>query len=260
MGHEIGHFLLGSSNADSTQLEMARRSRAREISCDRVGLIACDNIDVAVRAIMKVASGLSDEYLRFDSASYMRRALDEIGVVSDPANMFATHPPLAVRARALLWFDTFRREIASFRTNKKWSRLRVIDSRVENDIHRYVDHEEHEYQLELQAQLERWIWLAAVVGLGRMSQASQSKLERRFSTTFLEQAKGRLLGADAEDVRSWVEKRTLEAFLAFSANYPVLSRNILNQELRLSEEVLLSPGEKSLLRGFAWFQKMDAPE
>ena len=56
-GHEMGHFLLGHGvdkmESRDLSLEYFMQQRAQEVSVDRVGLIACGSLDIAVRALMK---------------------------------------------------------------------------------------------------------------------------------------------------------------------------------------------------------------
>ena len=79
LGHEIGHGLLGHyqfpaeamvhpENEDdqmpwATCMDLLAWARASEISADRMGLICCQSPEVATRAFLKLASGLSDRFL-----------------------------------------------------------------------------------------------------------------------------------------------------------------------------------------------------
>ena len=51
VGHELGHFLLSHQQACVTEknLEYYIQQRAQEISADRLGLIACDSLDIALK-------------------------------------------------------------------------------------------------------------------------------------------------------------------------------------------------------------------
>ena len=75
VGHELGHFLLSHSTARSDNvnesIEFYMRQRAQEISADRIGLIACNSLDVAIKALIKTISGLNDIHLRFDVGAFL---------------------------------------------------------------------------------------------------------------------------------------------------------------------------------------------
>ncbi|MDV6031968.1 MAG: hypothetical protein F9B45_18135 [Phycisphaera sp. RhM] len=45
-------------------------SRAREITCDRFGLLVCQDLPSATRALFKVATGLDDRWATFNEWRY----------------------------------------------------------------------------------------------------------------------------------------------------------------------------------------------
>ena len=79
VGHELGHGLLGHHRLPGSMLldpvepslrlsweytlELLRWMRASEISADRFGLVCCQDPRIATRVFLKLASGLSGEYL-----------------------------------------------------------------------------------------------------------------------------------------------------------------------------------------------------
>ena len=77
VGHELAHFLLDhgvdSQNSTDTTIEGFLIKRARELSADRLGYLSLGDIDQSVRAIMKIASGLGEKFLRFDVSAFMNQ-------------------------------------------------------------------------------------------------------------------------------------------------------------------------------------------
>ncbi len=57
VGHELGHFLLKhnliNSDKSTDSIECFMQIRHQEISADRVGLISCGSLDIAIKALMK---------------------------------------------------------------------------------------------------------------------------------------------------------------------------------------------------------------
>ena len=54
LGHELGHFLLSHNIEENINLESQEgyiKKRAQEISVDRIGLLACKDINIATKAI-----------------------------------------------------------------------------------------------------------------------------------------------------------------------------------------------------------------
>lgn len=115
MGHEVGHALfrhgetLGISFDDPnfSPVEVVRfraLERAQEISCDRVGLLACQDVAVASTALFKIASGLGDRWITFDPSAYAR-VFDRMWENSELVNLedaSRTHPFVPLRVKALL--------------------------------------------------------------------------------------------------------------------------------------------------------------
>ena len=105
IGHEIGHFLFHHNYFDSdpeVTLEESAKSRAGEISADRIGLLGCNDIDAAIHTIIRMQSGLTDEFLNKDLIAYLKQMENEkdyrIHLSKD------THPSSRIRVKALMRF------------------------------------------------------------------------------------------------------------------------------------------------------------
>ena len=108
VGHEIGHFLLrhGDVKHDEvfSNIDQMFASKYKEISADRVGLIACEKPKHAVFAMMKIASGLSTPHLRFRPSEFISQ-IDDTGGAITVSNLSETHPSWYFRSQAILWQD-----------------------------------------------------------------------------------------------------------------------------------------------------------
>jgi len=110
VGHEFAHahFIHHSYPSVDAEQEDARRlelARASEISADRIGVACCHSTDHAIRAIVKTAAGLGDEHLQFDLVDYLRQGT-ALRNEPDPSLAWSTHPPLILRARAAVRFES----------------------------------------------------------------------------------------------------------------------------------------------------------
>jgi hypothetical protein len=104
-GHEIGHFLLPESyvlcSEDSQEGRMF--SRAAEITMDRIGLVACNDLQAACRTEMKLMCGLKDPHLRPDVSAFLNEAREAFdGTFRREEDN--THPPAQLRLRAIVEF------------------------------------------------------------------------------------------------------------------------------------------------------------
>lgn len=111
LGHELGHFLFKHFTypipSDAVEpLRLLELRRASELSADRAGLVACQDVDAALSAILKVASGLNEAHLQIDILDYIRQVRDLGEAMGDESLLYSTHPSFPLRARALLRFDS----------------------------------------------------------------------------------------------------------------------------------------------------------
>ena len=117
MGHEAGHALLGHTetpnisykNPDFSPLEVIKLrslSRAQEVSCDRLGVLACQDVRVAGSALFKISTGLTEKWMSFDESAYARQAekISDLQELVDFQPYDETHPYSPCRVKALIAF------------------------------------------------------------------------------------------------------------------------------------------------------------
>jgi hypothetical protein len=214
-GHELGHFLLGHGVAtmehERQSLEFFIQQRSQEISVDRIGLLACGSLDVALRALMKTISGLTSKHLRFDVGTF-------ISQLRKPSNPFlhnnptASHPSIVVRCRALLWFslnDLFLKGAHAFSAEQ----MRKLDEHIQNDLHRYVDGPARQLIEEAKEHVALWMAAYAFVQDGIFAKHEQEIFARTFGEDNLEKLKNFLRGAPTTDACDRV-KQNLQSSLA----------------------------------------------
>lgn len=113
LGHELGHLGLGHSSrprrhGPSNEYDALReRSRQRyaEISADRVGLLAVRSVYTSANVMIKLASGLSSEYLALDVDGFVNQLGDEEGQRLHGWRLSQSHPSLPMRMWALIQFS-----------------------------------------------------------------------------------------------------------------------------------------------------------
>lgn len=118
IGHELGHAAYGHHEVAERQvfeqlnprqrMQILALGRAQEISADRVGLLCCGNLDMAIRALFKCASGLTIAGIAIDPAEFDSQWDQYVGEVlevgTDTSHGLVTHPLPHLRIRALRQF------------------------------------------------------------------------------------------------------------------------------------------------------------
>jgi hypothetical protein len=212
-GHELGHFLLDHGivrleNQDEN-LEFQIQERAQEISADRIGLISCQSLEVAIQSLMKTVSGLSREHLRFDIGAFLsqlRNVREEVGEGSH----FATHPSILIRCRALLWFslnDLFTRKF----DQSSVELLEQLDQRILKDMDRFIDAPSRIIIDDARENLSIWVAASHAVADGVFDKNEQTVFADMFGISILERLKSFLSDLPASEVEEAVFDRMKSA-------------------------------------------------
>ena len=124
IGHELGHhvyqhhdipigYLLKGESPVGPRLalELFAWSRYAEISADRAGAHCAQNIEAVARALFKLASGLTGDFVQFDLKDFLKQVHemqsfdDEPGQGAPKQDWFSTHPFSPMRVKALELYD-----------------------------------------------------------------------------------------------------------------------------------------------------------
>tara|TARA_Y100000817_G_C16851266_1_gene542175 strand:- start:97 stop:1230 length:1134 start_codon:yes stop_codon:yes gene_type:complete len=150
IGHEVAHYIYQHAlypNPQTTEnrslkLNILNLGRAAEISADRIGFLACGDLESSLRTNLKLASGLNDKHLNFKFSAYLDqlRELENLG--KSETQLFSTHPSFLIRMQALIWFSMTKEYHEFFETKKKGSySISDIDKKIENSIKKVIGNE-----------------------------------------------------------------------------------------------------------------------
>jgi predicted Zn-dependent protease len=145
VGHEIGHLALRHTqslglapDSEYSLLKQQWRSRAAEISADRIGLMGCQSLTVAGKVMIKLASGLPWEHLAFDFEQFLAESADP-SHHDEVAHLHRSHPALPIRLRALIEFarSRFYRKFTS--GSDAGPEISIVDAKVRGILHSLGD-------------------------------------------------------------------------------------------------------------------------
>ena len=229
IGHELGHFLLSHNIEESQQQESKEgyiKKRAQEISVDRVGLMACRDINTATRAIIKTLSGLDEKYIRFDVKKFLNQ-IEGISVNKE-SEQFSSHPSFTLRAKALLRFslsDPYQNLV----NNTHGGNINETDRLIQEDLNTYIDKD-----LRLDIKIAKdlipfWGYAYAFVKEGAFTKESQLSLEKQFGVDMKEKLINMIKDQSSENAIKMVRNRFLESI----ENYKIIAPNTAKNELNL---------------------------
>lgn len=183
VGHELGHHMLGhhrypEGDPSLRNLRVLELKRAAEISADRAGLIACGDVEVALRAMLKVATGLDENTLDIDISDYMRQLAQLRDSAGDESILYSSHPPFPIRIRAVLRFDSVLREVEAgvFPSGL----LRQVDDSIQRDLDSASCGTGGNRFTELARTAAFWAVARTMCMNGTYSSASQASMMQRF--------------------------------------------------------------------------------
>lgn len=149
-GHELGHYILPlpklhvfmkSGGARPASMEDAIVHRKLEISMDRFGLVACQDLQVACSAAIKLASGLSSAEITSDVIAFTKEAVK--GYVRDYTEYedeaYSSHPTAYARIRALYHFSQSE-DYLSIIGQKGGKPHAEVDAEVQKDLEATLDY------------------------------------------------------------------------------------------------------------------------
>ena len=209
IGHEIGHFLLGHGIINHDQkgahIQSFMQKRFQEISADRVGLIACKSIDKAINAMLKLSSGLSSKYLRFDISAFISQ-LDKSKYNFSELNIFSTHPSNLLRCRSLLWFSLT--DCVS-RGNNYYNKNQMIklDNRVEQDLNDFVDGPIVEIINDAKKRYKLWVAAERITSDGVFDKKEQAVFLSLFDVGLMDKLVNFIQGLNKSDIQSAIAKK-----------------------------------------------------
>jgi len=198
IGHELGHLIFQHRAGCRAQTSNNIVSRIQELSCDRIGLLACGSLSEAISTIIKLSSGLASKHLRIDVSYYIHQVL-KIDKNASNHREFSTHPAWLTRARSLVHFQAI---IPSGNPrNLRLESLKRVNNQILKEMNDYCD-----YNLKLFAETAYenalfWLTAVAVVNQGRFLKSQQTILIRRFGLSKVDKLIKMLSTTSIENVR-----------------------------------------------------------
>ncbi len=189
IAHEIGHFYyqhslyppLTKARNRTEYLNFLHLSRAAEISADRAGLLGCGDLENSLRAMLKISTGLSEKYIKFNFSSYLDQLRELKDLKGNKNLLYATHPIFLNRMQALIWFSMSNEYNEFFKTKKKGVYdLNKVDDKINESIKKVTGNELDVSNKEIINKALLWGALRIYLADKKFSKEEQEKFEKRF--------------------------------------------------------------------------------
>jgi hypothetical protein len=220
IGHEIGHFLLGHGESvhesEQQSSESLMTSRRQEISADRLGFVACNSLDAAIWALLKIFSGLPRSQLRFDVGEFISQIGTGEGDQQADGSAY-THPSMTLRSRALLWFS-IERSSEGRKAGQIAPRGGAVDHQIRGDFLKFEDGDAQSALEEAEADVRLWA-IASVMLESKPGQVLKNEaLADMIGTETATKLTGFLASLTEQEISSVVQEK-LELSLSHFNDY-----------------------------------------
>jgi len=237
IGHEVAHFVYqhalypNHNNISETNLKLnvLNLSRAAEISADRIGFLACANLDAALKANFKLASGLSDKHFNFKPSTYLDQLRDLEDLGKSSTELWSTHPSFLIRMQSLIWFSMTKEYHEFFDIKKKGTYiLSDIDEKIDKKIKKITGDQIENSNKSIYENALIWGSLDVYLSDKKFTKEEQEEFVNRFG----EKAKKAISLLKISNARSILDKK-IEVSFAEAAQLLKSDKNKLSDELKL---------------------------
>ena len=239
IGHEIGHYLLDHTNFEVDRPELMVISKAREISCDRMGLIACESYENAISCIIKTQSGLSN--IKLNISDYLDTSLRNINQSSTKFN-YSSHPSLPIRAKSLkLAKDYLLKHFPDYSSHLAFSKKSKIDEKINNDFEKYENKDLIDNMNESKERFLCWLWVYLSINDDKIEKVNSSKIKEKFGKKFFDKFKKNFGSLKKNEVQEFVYKKLNEGLIKLYDKIPYSYDSYVINELNLARNQICNP-------------------
>jgi len=239
IGHEIGHYLLEHTNFEIEKPELMIISKAREISCDRLGLIACESYENAISCIIKTQSGLSK--INLNISDYLDTSLSNINQSSSKFN-YSSHPSLPIRAKSLkLAKDYLLKNFPDYSSNLAFSEKARIDEEINKNFEKYENKVLIDEICESKNGVLSWLWINLSINQNKIEKVNSSKIKDKFGEQFYEKFKRNFNSLKYDEVQDFVDNKLNEGLEELFDKIPYSFTSYVNNELNFARNEISNP-------------------
>ena len=240
IGHEIGHYLLDHSSFDIDKIpELMMISKAREISCDILGLIACNSYENAISSIIKTQSGLTK--INLNISDYLVTSISNIKKSSNKLN-YSSHPSLPLRAKSLqLAKNYLLNHFPDYSSNIAFKEKSQIDEKINNDLDKYENKDLIDNINETKNNNLFWLWVCLSINGSKLEKNNSSKIIEKFGNKLFDKFKNNFNELKQNEVKKFVENKLNESLIELNNNIPYSFNSYINGQINTARNKICNP-------------------
>ena len=250
IAHEVAHFyyqhaLYPQPNSSMNRVEtlnLLNFSRAAEISADRIGFIGCGSLESSLRAMLKITSGLSDKYLKFNFSNYLDQLRELKEIKGDKNLMYSTHPNFLNRMQALIWFSMSNEYNKDFNSNKKGSfDLKTVDQKIDESIKKVIGDEVDYSNKDVVSRALMWGSIEIFLSDKKFSKKEQELFKKNFGEKRTQSMLSFMKMANPKSIQAKIDDTFQEASKLLKKD----KENIVNE---LSKLIKVADSDQNILK------------
>ena len=250
IAHEVAHFyyqhaLYPQPNSSMNRVEtlnLLNFSRAAEISADRIGFIGCGSLESSLRAMLKITSGLSDKYFKFNFSNYLDQLRELKEIKGDKNLMYSTHPNFLNRMQALIWFSMSNEYNQDLNSNKKGSLdLKTVDQKIDESIKKVIGDEVDYSNKDVVSRTLMWGSIEIFLSDKKFSKKEQELFKKNFGDKRTQSMLSFMKMANPKSIQAKIDNTFKEASTLLKKD----KENIVNE---LSKLIKVADGDQNILK------------
>ena len=229
--HHYQHYLYPSPKDSENNLRyfnLINLQKNAEISADRLGFMALDDLEKTMRAMIKLSSGLSSEHIKYNFEYFMDQLKDLKKLESNPYLMNASHPSIFTRAQAIVWFSNSKEYLEFSRSSEKGLySLKEVDDLINNSILELISKDQDNIFGERTRTCLFWCLVYLILADKKFTKAEQEYLSKIFSNQKVSSLKSFLNNSNADEIEN-----RMKSELHKSIDLPKAKKNEIKEKLK----------------------------
>tara|TARA_B100001105_G_C22263320_1_gene387733 strand:- start:164 stop:862 length:699 start_codon:yes stop_codon:yes gene_type:complete len=214
-------------------------SKAREISCDRLGLIACNSYENAISSIIKTQSGLTK--INLNISDYLVTSISNIKKSSNKFN-YSSHPSLPLRAKSLqLAKNYLLNHFPDYSSNIAFKEKSQIDEKINNDLDKYENKDLIDNINETKNNNLFWLWVCLSINGSKLEKNNSSKIIEKFGNKLFDKFKNNFHELKQNEVKKFVENKLNESLIELNNNIPYSFNSYINGQINTARNKICNP-------------------